>query len=132
MSFPPRRVSPGQPIRAEDYNALVDYCTANTILSSAGVGVFRTAAGTALSVAGDGADIAKAKTGGSGIGAGSSGGATPGSGTVTLYEWTGSALSLGSATVTAYNFTTTAVGANKVVTIAMLNYGVWEVILEPC
>jgi hypothetical protein len=76
--------------------------------------------------------LLKALTGSGGIGAATGGGTGPGSATCTVYGWTGSGLSLISRTLLVYNFTPTAVGASKVITIGLLDYGVWECILEPC
>lgn len=71
-----------------------------------------------------------AKTGGSGIPAMS--GTTPGSATVTLYEFDVDAVSLAAGdTVTAYHIGSTAVGNNKFIQVKWIDGG-WFVDVESC
>jgi hypothetical protein len=129
----------GEPIRAEHIVALaeaIDRCQIN-VGPGSGLGMQQGPNGTDLwSVGRPGKPVynIKAKVDTSGISAGSAGGATPGTGDVTLYDaLTGGSLVPGTTVLTVYNFTTTAISSGKVVTLGWLDkYGVWEVILEAC
>lgn len=127
----PSKVRPGDPIRAAEWNNLVDIVLRNEInvVQSSGLDIAKSAAGTTLRVAGALRQMLAYTS--SSITARS--GTTPGTGTVTPQRFNGTAISSNGQDLTVYSFSASAaIASGKYCWIEQDPGGYWWVTAVEC